>query len=120
MKTKILLALLGVSLLLSPLTYAQTDSLKIYTIKSSMVEIGKYYEVSFPEIPSVKGKLLAVNKSTILVLTDNRIDEIEIGDIIGIRNIQADNIVFSTTNHVKFKHVNSISGGYNQRSSDNY
>jgi hypothetical protein len=68
----------------------------------------------------VKGKLLAVNKSTILVLTDNRIDEIEIGDIIGIRNIQADNIVFSTTNPVKFKPVYSLSGGYNQRSSDHY
>jgi hypothetical protein len=120
MKTKLSLAVLAFVILFSSLTFAQTDTVKIFTVKRTKVEIGNYYEVLFHDLPSIKGKLLGVNKTTILVLADNRIEEIEIEDIKGIENIKADAIVYTTGNSKKFKPIYSISAGYSQRSIDDH
>ena len=50
------------------LSFSQTDSLKTLTVKGQKVVIGKYYEIIYPLKPSEKGKLIAVNKTTILYI----------------------------------------------------
>jgi hypothetical protein len=101
------------------LSFSQTDSLKTLTVKGQKVVIGKYYEIIYPLKPSEKGKLIAVNKTTILMLVDNSIEEFELDDIERVQGIEADNIIYTTGSRKGYKPVYSISAGYTQRDNSN-
>ncbi|MEI7485584.1 MAG: hypothetical protein WCK13_12815 [Ignavibacteriota bacterium] len=103
------------------LSYSQTDTLKTLTVKGQKVVIGKYYEIIYPIRPPEKGKLIAVNKTTILMLIDNSIEEFDVEDIERIQGVEADNIIYTSGTKKNYKPVYSISAGYTQRdNSSNY
>ncbi len=115
MRTKPLIFIFALMLLISSLSFAQTDSAKTYKVKGTNLVIGKYYIILFPIKPAEKGKLLAVNKSTILMLIDNGLEEFEIDDIEKMQSIEADNILYTSHTAKVYKPVYSLSAGYTQR-----
>jgi len=107
-------------LILTSALNAQQDSAKIFRIKNQNVEIGKYYEVIFPDVVSSFGKLVAVNKSSFLILEDKDIEEINFDDIlkiIPIKNYNPDDP--NAHKPVSIKPMLSFSTGYLQRSYGN-
>ena len=96
-------------------SFSQTDSAKTYTIKGEKVVVGKYYHLTFGIKQPEKGKLVAVNSSTILMLIDNGLEEIDIDDILTITSLQADNILYSANVNRKYRPLYSFAAGYNQR-----
>lgn len=107
-------------LILTSSLKAQQDSAKIFRIKNQNAEIGKYYEVIFPDAVSSFGKLIAVNKSSFLLLEDKDIEEINFDDIvkiIPIKNYNPDDP--NAHKPVTIKPLLSFSTGYLQRNSGN-
>jgi len=120
MKTKTLFIILAAILFLSSVSFSQTDSLKTLKIKNHNVVLGQYYEIFFPDIPPVKGKLIAVNKSSILMLIKNEMEEFELNDITYVQDVEADNIIYTSSDSRKVKPVYSLSAGYVQNNSGYY
>jgi hypothetical protein len=119
MKTKNLIILITLLFLVSSITSAQTDSLKITKIKNQTVEIGKFYEVLFPNLPSTKGKLVGINQFTFLMLVDNEFEEIAFVDIIRLIEMDADNVIYTAPKKKDSKPIYSLSAGYLQRETSN-
>ena len=115
MRIKSVLFVIVLLLFAASLSYSQNDSIKTFTVKGQKVVIGKYYELIFPIKQLEKGKLIAVNKSTILMLVDNSIEEFDIEDIERIQILEADNIIYTSDTKKKYKPVYSLSAGYTQR-----
>lgn len=113
MRISILSAILFTALfLLSSSAGAQTDSSKVLKIKNQNVETGKYYEVIYKDELPVKGKLIAVNKFTFLMLINNQLEEINTSDVSKLNEIDADNIVYTIPKHRSDKPIYSLSAGY--------
>ena len=120
MKTKTLFVILTAMLFISSVSNSQTDSLKALTVKNHKVVLGQYYEIIFPDLPPEKGKLIAVNKSSILMLIKNEVEEFELDNIAYVQDVEADNIIYTSSDSRKVKPVYSLSAGYVQNSSDYY
>lgn len=123
MKIKSVLFVAALVLLFCSISYSQTDSVKNYTVKGVKVTIGKYYALVFGVKQAEKGKLIAVNKESILMLIDNELEEIELEDIVRIESMEANNVLYTANNSKIRKPIYSIGAGYAQRdngSNDNY
>lgn len=118
MKTKIASLLFICLFLISAFASAQIDSLKAIKIKSQNVEIGKHYEVIYPFSPSLKGKLIAVNKLSFIMMINNELEEINASDISRLKEIDADNIVYTARKLRTHDPIYSLSAGYMQRKLD--
>lgn len=119
MKTKIASLLFICLFLISAFASAQIDSLKAIKIKSQNVEIGKHYEVIYPSSPSLKGKLIAVNKLSFIMMINNELEEINTSDISRLKEIDADNIVYTARKLRTHDPIYSLSAGYLQKALDN-
>jgi len=117
MKTKSLFLILAAMFFISSVSVSQTDSLKALTVKNHKVVLGQYYEIIFRDVPSVKGKLIAVNKSSLLMLIKNEVEEYELDDITFVQDVEADNIIYTSSDSRKVKPVYSLSAGYVQNNS---
>jgi hypothetical protein len=123
MRISILSVILFSALLLfSTQSDAQIDSSKVLKIKDRYVETGKYYEVFYKDEIHVKGKLIAVNKYTFLMLINNQLEEININDISNVEEIDASNIVYTIPKPQSEKPIYSLSAGYllNAQDANNY
>lgn len=94
-------------------TYSQNDSI---TINKHKVILGNMYEISFGDYKIEKGKLLGVNKETILMLINNEAEEFSIEDITGIKTLSGDIVINQPYKPQKIKgSIYSISAGYTRR-----
>lgn len=119
MAAKFLLPVIVLFIMLSSVSYAQTDSSKFFVLMKHKVEIGKYYDVGFQNLTSTKGKLLAVNKESILMLVDNRVEEFDIEDLKFVQDYEADSVIYTSLNGSKnYKALYSLSAGYTQKKND--
>jgi hypothetical protein len=120
MRTKTLFVILAAILFISSVSFSQTDSIKSLKVKNHNVVLGQYYEIFFPDLPPEKGKLIAVNKSSILMLIKNEVEEFELDDIAYVQDVEADNIIYTSSDSRKVKPVYSLSAGYLQNNSSYY
>ncbi len=119
MRIKIISILFVCLFLLSTFASAQNDSARVIKIKSQTVELGKLYEVIFPTSPVVKGKLIAVNKYSFLMMINNALEEINISDITRLKEIEGENIVYTAKTPHSSAPVYSLSVGYLQKVQEN-
>jgi len=115
MKTKSILSLIVLSVLFCSVSYSQIDTAKSVKIRNTRLIIGDYYKITTTNLLITKGKLIAVNKSTILVMDVDRIKEFEIDEIYDIYNLNSKEESFPEVNNMYPATFYSVSAGYAQK-----
>lgn len=103
------------SVLICSVSYSQIDTAKAIKIKNTKLVIGEYYKITTSNLLITTGKLIAVNKTTILVLDVDKIKEFEIDEIYDIYNLFSRDESYPAIINIKPKTFYSVSAGYSQK-----
>jgi hypothetical protein len=108
--------------LLVSAAFSQSDSTKAYFVNGQKVFLGKFYKLELSGKAPEYGKLVAVNKNSILIHYDNILTEYETEDIESMK--ETEGIIQNYSNYtkrppgVKYKPMYSLSAGYSQKYSE--